>query len=238
MSGVPRAPAAPRLRAIREAWLGPVLEQLQADPAISAVGFVGSIGRGDADDWSDVDLVIVVPDDQVGRYADAARRRGPGRVALSFDARHNAPRGAGSVGVHYVIDGLPFNADWYVYPDSQGAWVADAKVVLDRRGLRRLSDTFAEHLAKREVQPPVPKPADAHRLLQIALIPVAAKRIARRSPGAGRMVEFVGGPHAPGAAPAEHLEMLRGLLGQYRGVAPAERLSATSRYLDLVADVL
>jgi len=28
------------------------------------------------------------------------------------------------------------------------------------------------------------------------------------------------------------------LLGQYRGVAPAERLSATSRYLDLVADVL
>lgn len=154
MSGVPKAPAAPRLRAIREAWLDPVIEQLEADPVISAAGFVGSIGRGDADDWSDVDLVIVVPDDQVGRYADAARRRGPGRVAFSFDARHNAPRGAGSVGVHYVIDGLPFNADWYVYPDSQGAWVADAKVVFDRRGLRRLSDTFDEHLAKREVQPP------------------------------------------------------------------------------------
>ena len=137
-----------------------------------------------------------------------------------------------------MIDGLPFNADWYVYPDSQGAWVADAKVVFDRHGLCRLSDTFDEHLAKREVQPPAPKPAHAHRLLQTVLIPVAAKRIARRSPDAGRMVEFVGGPHAPGAAPAEHLEMLRGLLGQYRGVAPAESLPATSRYLDLVADVL
>ena len=238
MSGVPRAPAAPRLRVIREAWLRPVIEQLEADPDISAAGFVGSIGRGDADDWSDVDLVIVVPDDQVDRYADAVRRAGPERVALSFDARHNAPRGAGSVGVHYVIDGLPFNADWYIYPDSQGAWVADAKVVFDRHGLRRLSDTFDEHLAKREVQPPAPKPANAHRLLQMALIPVAAKRIARRSPDAGRMVEFVGGPHAPDAAPAEHLETLRGLLGQYRGVAPAESLSATRRYLDLVADVL
>jgi predicted nucleotidyltransferase len=238
MSGVPRAPAAPRLRAIREAWLRPVIEQLEADPAIIAAGFVGSIGRGDADDWSDVALVIVVPDDQGGHYADAARRRGSGRVAFSFDARHNAPRGAGSVGVHYVIDGLPFNADWYVYPDSQGAWVADAKVVFDRHGLRRLSDTFDEHLAKREVQPPAPRPANAHRLLQVALIPVAAKRIARGSPDAGRMVEFVGGPHAPGAAPAGHLEMLRGLLGQYCGVAPAESLSATSRYLDLVADVL
>ena len=233
MSGVPKAPAAPRLRAIREAWLRPVIGQLEADPCISAAGFVGSIGRGDADDWSDVDLVIVVPDDQVSRYADAARRAGPERVVLSFDARHNAPRGAGSVGVHYVIDGLPFNADWY-YPDSQGAWVADAKVVFDRHGLRRLSDTFDEHLAKREVQPPAPKPADAHRLLQMALNPVAAKGIARRSPDAGRMVEFVGGPHAPDAAPAEHLETLRGLLGQYRGVAPAGSLSATSRYLDLV----
>jgi len=121
MGGVPKAPAAPRLRAIREGWLRPVIEQLQADPDITAAGFVGSIGRGDADDWSDVDLVIVVPDDQVGRYADAARLPGPERVVLSFDARHNAPRGAGSVGVHYVIDGLPFNADWYVYPDSQGA---------------------------------------------------------------------------------------------------------------------
>jgi predicted nucleotidyltransferase len=111
MSGAPKAPAAPRLRAIREAWLRPVIGQLEADPGISAVGFVGSICRGDADDWSDVDLVVVVPDDQVGHYADAARRAGPERVALSFDARHNAPRGAGSVGVHYVIDGLPFNAD-------------------------------------------------------------------------------------------------------------------------------
>ena len=36
MSGVPRAPAAPRLRAIREAWLRPVIEQLEADPDISA----------------------------------------------------------------------------------------------------------------------------------------------------------------------------------------------------------
>jgi hypothetical protein len=112
MSGLPKAPAAPRLRAIREVWLRPVMGQLEADPDICAVGFVGSIG------------------------------------------------------------------------------------------LRQLSDTFDEHLAKREFQPPTPKPASAHRLLQIALVPVAAKRIARRSPDAGRMVEFVGGPHAPDAAPA------------------------------------
>ncbi len=35
MGGVPKAPAAPRLRAIREGWLRPVIEQLQADPDIT-----------------------------------------------------------------------------------------------------------------------------------------------------------------------------------------------------------
>lgn len=238
MSGTPKAPASPRLRAIREAWLRRAIEQLEADPDITGVAFVGSLGRGDADDWSDVDLVIVVPDGQVERYADANRLPGSEHVAMSFDARHNAPHGAGSIGVHFIIDGLPFSADWYIYPISQGAWVADATVVFDRRGLPRLSETFDEHLAKREVQPPTPKPAHAHRLLQIALISVAAKRIARRSADAARMVEFVGGPHAPEATPAEHLELLRRLIVQYRDDGPEEILSAASRYLDLVAEAL
>ncbi len=76
MSANPEVPAAPRLRAIREAWLERAVERLEADPAISAAGFVGSLGRGDADDWSDIDLLIVVPDDQLDHYADATHLPG------------------------------------------------------------------------------------------------------------------------------------------------------------------
>jgi predicted nucleotidyltransferase len=65
MSADPKIPPAPRLRAIRETWLRRAIERLEADPAVSATGLVGSLGRGDADDWSDVDLLIVVPDGQV-----------------------------------------------------------------------------------------------------------------------------------------------------------------------------
>ena len=234
MSADPKAPPAPLLRAIREAWLARAVEALEADPAISAAGLVGSLGRGDADDWSDVDLLIVVPDSHVHHYADATQLPGSEQVMWSIDARHNAPRGAGSVGVLYIIDGLPLNVDLYVYPRSQAAWVADAKVIFDRDGLPRLNDTFYEHQEKREVQPPTPKAANAHRLLQVSLIPGAAKRVARRSADAGRMVEFVGGPHAPEATPAEHLAMLRRLLVQYREDAPEEMLASNSRYLDLV----
>jgi hypothetical protein len=39
MSADAKVPAAPQLRAIREAWLGRAIERLEADPAISAAGF-------------------------------------------------------------------------------------------------------------------------------------------------------------------------------------------------------
>lgn len=238
MSAGPKVPPAPRLRAIREAWLFKSIRRLEADPAVSAAGLVGSLGRGDADDWSDIDLLIVVPDGRVGQYADATRLPGSEQVIWSIDARHNVPRGAGAIGARYVIDALPLHVDWYVYPLSRAAWVADAKVIFDRDGLPRLNDTFREHQEKREVQPPAPKAANAHRLLQVSLVPVAGKYVARRSPDAGRMVEFVGGPHAPGASPGEHLAMLRRLLVQQRDEAPEEMLAANSRYLDLVEAVL
>jgi predicted nucleotidyltransferase len=238
MSADPEVPPAPRLRAIREALLCRAIGGLEADPAVSAAGLVGSLGRGDADDWSDIDLLIVVPDGQVGQYADATKLPGSEQVTWSIDARHNVPRGAGAISALYVIDGLPLQADWYVYPLSRAAWAADAKIVFDRDGLPRLNDTFREHQEKREVQPPVPKAANAHRLLQASLVPVAGKYVARRSPDAGRMVEFIGGPHAPGASPGEHLAMLRRLLAHQRDEAPQEMLAANSRYLDLVEAVI
>lgn len=238
MSADPEVPPAPPLRAIREAWLRRAIERLEADPAVSAAGLVGSLGRGDADDWSDIDLLIVVPDGQVGQYADEARLPGSEQAIWSIDARHNTPRGAGAIGVRYVIDGLPLHVDWYVYPLSRAAWVSDARVIFDRHGLPRLNETFYEHQEKREIQPPTPKAANAHRLLQVSLVPVAGKHVARRSPDAGRMVHFVGGPHAPEASPAEHLAMLRQLPVHHREEASKEMLAANSRYLDLVEATL
>jgi hypothetical protein len=88
------------------------------------------------------------------------RRTGSDLVTWSIDARHNAPRGASAIGIDYGIDGLPLHVDWYVYPRSQVVWVADARVMFDEQDLRRLDDTFREHLDKREVQPPAPKAVD------------------------------------------------------------------------------
>jgi hypothetical protein len=234
----PTVPAAPQLRAIRDLWLGRALAGLDSEPAFRAAGFVGSLGREQFDDWSDVDLLVVVADEQVEHFADASRLPVSEHVMWSIDARHNAPRGARALGVRYLIDGLPLHVDWYVYPRSMAAWVADAKVIFDSDGLPRLNDTFSAFQEKRETQPPTLKSANAHRLLQVSLIPVAAKYVVRRSTGAGRMVEFVGGPYAPEAAANEYLAMLRSLLVRYRDDAPEEMLASASRYLDIVEAVL
>jgi hypothetical protein len=199
---------------------------------------VGSLGRGDGDDWSDVDLLIAVPDEVAGEYADITRLPGAECLCLGFDARQNSPRGTGAVSGQYVIEGLPLWADWYIYPVSRAGWAADAHVVFDRRGLPRLEHTFAGHLAAREPQAPAPKPTNAHRLLQIALVPVAGKHIARRSPGTARMIEFLGAPYLPGAGPREHLDAVRQLLARYRDDGPKESLLAAGAYLDIVESVL
>ena len=48
----------------RDATLARAIELLQADPRIEAALVTGSIGRGEADRWSDFDLAAVVADGQ------------------------------------------------------------------------------------------------------------------------------------------------------------------------------
>jgi hypothetical protein len=226
------------LRAIRHRWLKETLDKLERDATVIAAGLVGSLGRGTFDDWSDVDILIVVPDDQVDAFSDARLLPGAGELTLSFDARQNSPRGTGAVSGQYLLDGLPLWVDWYVYRLSQAGWVSDSKVVFDRQGIPGLDCTFDDHLARRQVQDPTPKPEHTHRLLQIALIPVAGKRVARRALDTGRMIEFLGGPPLRAGGSAEHLAALERLVVEYRDDGPVGSLQAARTYLRIVEAVL
>ncbi|MBN6056643.1 hypothetical protein JYK22_32245, partial [Nonomuraea sp. RK-328] len=150
---------------------------------------VGSLGAGRGDDWSDIDLLVVVEDACLDDFAVPGRLpSGPGKLAVAFDVRHNGPRGTRAVSGQYLVDELPLWVDWYIYPVSQASWVADSTVIFDRRGFGRLATTFSEHLKAGEHEQATPKgPAD-HRALQLALVPLAGKRIARCSPTRRRSV--------------------------------------------------
>jgi hypothetical protein len=73
-----------------------------------------------------------------------------------------------------------------------------------------------------------------------ALIPIAGKYIARRSPDTPQVITLVGGPGTPEGTWDDHLATLRHLLNGYAAtgtVTPAS-VAATHAYLDIVAATL
>jgi hypothetical protein len=232
-------PPAPVLASIRSRWLDAATVSLRADSAVEGAALVGSLGAGRADDWSDVDLLLAVDDAALGEFTAAERLAGvPGTLAFTSDARHNAPLGARADSAVYLIDGLPLRVDRYIYPVSWAAWPADSTVLFDRRGLPRLDKTFSEYLATVEHEQAVPRSPAEQRALQAALIPIAAKWIARRSPDTPRAIAMVGGPKVANGTWESYLAVLRELLGTYAATENPALIAATSAYLDLVEATL
>ncbi|MFI7641724.1 nucleotidyltransferase domain-containing protein [Nonomuraea sp. NPDC049400] len=120
MSADSSVPPAPRLADIRSRWLGAAVAGLHADPAVAGACLVGSLGADRADDWSDIDLLIVVDDAVLDDCAAPDRLSfGLGKPAVAFDARHNGPRGTRAVSGQYLVDGLPLWVDWHIHPISK-----------------------------------------------------------------------------------------------------------------------
>jgi len=88
-----------RLGELRDGLLDRVVGLLKADPAVDGAALVGSFGRGDADDWSDIDLLILMGDEDVARFADHPADRRWAQADLLTDGRHHSPVGA-TVGGH------------------------------------------------------------------------------------------------------------------------------------------
>jgi hypothetical protein len=223
-------PTAPRLAAIRDRWLRTATLALHEDPLVLGAALIGSLGAGRADDWSDVDLFVVVEDDQLDGYA-TAEHLPPGDRTFTIDARHNGPLGSRALSAQYVVDGLPLWVDWHICPLSLATWPAESTVLLDRRNIPRAQTTPTHD--RRE--PSTPKTSDEEAAMRLALIPIAGKQLARRSPEAAQTIHFLGGPRLPAADPHAQLAALRNLLPHFTN---PNTLAATRAYLDLVEATL
>jgi hypothetical protein len=87
---------------LRDDLLDQVLGLLKADPAVDGVALVGSFGRWEADNWSDVDLLILIGAVEVAQFADQPADRPWAQADLLTDGRHNSPAGAASVGTTHI----------------------------------------------------------------------------------------------------------------------------------------
>jgi predicted nucleotidyltransferase len=166
-------PPAPRLADIRARWLHDVIGSLRADRSVVGSALVGSLGDGRADDWSDVDLLVVVEDAVLDEYGEPDHLPiGPGRASFTIDARHNGPVGTRALSAQYVVEGLPLWVDWHVHPVSLARWPSDSTVIFDRSGIDLTSVTFSEYLDRGRHESAIPSSADDHQALRLALVPV------------------------------------------------------------------
>ena len=111
---------------------------LEADDRVQAAWLTGSLARGDSDDLSDIDLVVVVSDSDLtgivtNRYDFVAQ---VGTPVLLLENPQNAPPGGAYLLALYPGEAGPMHVDWFLEPLSGSRVPDDAEVLFDRYGLR------------------------------------------------------------------------------------------------------
>jgi predicted nucleotidyltransferase len=167
----------------REPLLRHIVEELRADARVAAAWLTGSIGRGEADAWSDLDLHVAIYDQHLsafwaGRFALYERVGRP--VLVQGDMPSNAQAGGHFQPV--IFDG-PLEVDWNVGPLSL-ARRAPAHVLLFAREEVPLVAPPSLSADERRAQSQEPL------VFVWAMAPIAFKYIARRQ--AHRAIRQIG----------------------------------------------
>ncbi len=124
----------PANRSDREHLLSSIVRRMEADNRVRAVWLAGSLGRGDADDLSDIDIWIVAGADLLSEViADPVpwvQARCDASLAFSLP-RNGPPGGAYVFSLVRWPNGLQ-QVDWYWAPVANAERPPDTKVVFER----------------------------------------------------------------------------------------------------------
>ena len=137
-----------------------MLGLLEADPAVEGVALIGSLGRGDEDNWSDIDLLTLASDQFIRQFMDEPAASPLARADLLSDGRHNSPAGATSLGTTHIRSGLPLWVDLHVHPADRTPWPQDSHVLFERRPVNTGTMSFGELNASGPRQPATAKTPD------------------------------------------------------------------------------
>ena len=236
----PGASPGPALLArLRDRLLGQVLGLLEADPAVDGVALVGSLGRGEEDNWSDIDLFILASGQFIRQFMNDPAASPWARADLLSDGRHNSPAGATSLGTANIRSGLPLRVDLHVHPADRTPWPTDGRVVFERRPVRTGTLPFGEFNARGPRQPATAKTADEVRQIHLGYVPIAGTYVGRRSPRAVEMIRFLGQRRDfNDRDPAAQIRALRGIADDLPSPSRGQLGDAVACYLDLVEATL
>ncbi len=225
----------------RETLLQRIQELAERDDRIRACWLFGSLGRGEEDDLSDLDVWMVVADAHLpaikAERQDYVRQVGTPLVLL--EAPQNAPRGGAYLMAIYDAPSGPHQVDWYWQAESAARIPQQTRLLLDRAGLPP-SETPTRFTDMESAPERTPLEAAVQSVCFFWVMILITAKYAARSPYEARMNllayaydalqgarRFAGLPPAPEAEslpphpePAAKLALLRELAAQMEGVMP------------------
>lgn len=126
-----------KLRAQRDATLERLAAVLMADERCVAAWLFGSIGRGEEDALSDIDVWIAVRDSDCAEVV-ADRRSFVAQIGEPIhilEAPQNAPSGGGYLLAFYAGEAGLQHIDWYWQPQSSAKIPQNVRLLFDRADL-------------------------------------------------------------------------------------------------------
>ncbi len=174
----------------RDSLLKQVITHLRSDSRILAAFLAGSLGRGESDELSDLDLWAVVKEEYIARVVTERRQYASlaGDVILFVEAPQNAPAGGGYLAACYDASTAPHLVDWYWQPETLALPAVPVKLLFDRSG--PAGAPAPAHIAS-QTAPYVLPGQEIHSISFFwMMLLITAKHVARQSPKVNELLKI------------------------------------------------
>jgi predicted nucleotidyltransferase len=229
----------------RKAWLEQATATLAADERVEAALLYGSFGRGNVDEWSDIDLIVFSEDQHVSAMVEGRLQFGDqfGSPLYVLDSTWNAPLDGAQVNVLYRLEsGLPLYVDFNIWPLGMAGKPADTQLLFEKSlGLLPAVPSDFKEWATYKRQPRIaPEDLDEQTLrhARFGMIPIAIKFCVRQE--RERLVNLLNGIGAPSVPLGSRAEMtaIRERLRVLSRGEPKDSVNAIETMCDIAGDVI
>lgn len=221
------------------AFLLATVDRLAADERVAAVTLTGSGGRGEADEWSDLDINVIADDDRSEDVLScAASAEAHGDLAVWVDCSFNAPpKGAMTFARYLVGDDLVL-VDWHVWPLRLARRTSGAQVLWARPDveLEPFDGTVVDLTSSQTLRTIPPYSRQQRAEWELCMLQIAASRPARRQ-DAGSFGGHLGVTFPDTSATAQ-LDVLDRHLDTLQPWIAPRAWAATRRRMDVIRATL
>jgi predicted nucleotidyltransferase len=176
-----KLPITEQVRSAREHSLARIAREMAADDRVNAVWLGGSLGRGEGDALSDIDIAVVMaPECDAELVAERVKIvERFGSLVLYLDSPHNAPVRGAQINALYDVEPLPFYIDWNLWP-SMGERPSDVRPLFERNPDRMRTGRSYEEIQRAMPRGPAPElTPDYLDHFSVAMLTIVAKLAAR-----------------------------------------------------------